>query len=263
MRMLRCLSDLRRAALTLLALALAGGPAWAGMAPLRFSSTDTDPLTLVSVLVLQEAYQAIGQTFVLCPYPSAQALSAANTGETDGALHRIKGIEKSYPDLVRIPVAINQTEPIAVIKRADIHIRDWAGLGSYRIGIVRSIVVYEQRTAGMDVTRLENLEQLLGMLDRNRLDVVVGDRLDALAALRNPAFSELHPQATPLETIPLYHYLHKRHRDWLPRLKAVLEKMRRSGRIQFIRNDVISRLQRGAALPPLPVPVERGSHRPS
>lgn len=263
MQMFRCLSDILRAALTLLALALAGGPAWAAMAPLRFSSTDTDPLTLVSALVLQEAYRAIGQTFVLCPYPSAQALSAANTGETDGALHRIAGIETSYPDLVRIPVAINQTEPIAVVRRADIRIRDWADLGNYRIGIVRSIVVYERRTAGMDVTRLENLDQLLGMLDRNRLDVVVSDRLDALAALHQPAFSELHPQATPIETIPLYHYLHKRHRDWLPRLKAVLEKMKRNGRIQAIRTEVISRLQRGTALPPLPVPVECGSHPPS
>lgn len=230
--------------------------------PLSLSCTDTDPSTLVSALVLREAYQAIGQVFTLHSYPPAQALSATNDGLTDGALHRIEGLEKSFPNLLRVPVAINRTEPIAVVKRSDILIQDWSSLGKYRVGIVRSIVVYEQRTAGMDVTRLEHLPQLLGMLDRNRLDVVVDDRLDVLAALRDPAFRDLRPQAAPIEVIPLYHYLHKRHRRWLPQLKAALEKMQRSGRIQAIRNDVILHLQRGDPLPLMPVPVQHDSRSP-
>lgn len=234
----------------------------AANAPLTLSCTDNDPSTLVSALVLKEAYQDIGQSFMLRTYPPAQALSATNDGQADGALHRIEGLEKSFPNLRRVPVAINRTEPIAVVKRRDIRIQHWSSLGKYRIGIVRSIVVYEQRTAGMDVTRLEHINQLLGMLDRNRLDVVVDDRLDVLQALRNPAFRDLHPQATPIEVIPLYHYLHQRHSSWLPQLKAALEKMQRSGRIQAIRNDVILRMQRGETLPIMPVPFKQDAPKP-
>jgi ABC-type amino acid transport substrate-binding protein len=255
---------LLRRALLLLLVALHGGPARAATAPpLRLSSTDADATTLVSALVLQEAYAALGRNFVLRAYPPALALRATNDGQVDGALHRIAGLERNFPDLLRVPVAINRTEPIAVVKRRDIRIEDWSSLGNYRVGIVRSIVVYEQRTAGMDVTRLENLDQLLGMLDRNRLDVVVDDRLDVLEALRNPAFRDLRAQDEPIEAIPLYHYLHKRHRDLLPKLKAALAKMQRSGRIQAIRNDVILRLQRGDPLPPMPAPVEQEAHDPS
>lgn len=224
--------------------------------PLIFSSIDSAGLTLTSLLVLQEAYSAIGERFVVRLYPSSRALMASNNGFNDGAVHRIKGIDKSFPNLLRVPIPINQFSSVAIVKRADIHIQQWQDLSPYHVGSESGVMFFEQRMAGMDVVRLEYLEQLLNMLDRGRLDVVVTNQLSALTALHNPAFKSLRMEEPALESTLLYHYLHKRHRALLPKLNAVLEKMQRNGRIQAIRIDIERRLQSGEALPALPVVIE-------
>ncbi|MDF2446529.1 MAG: transporter substrate-binding protein [Moraxellaceae bacterium] len=231
-------------------------PRSAAAAPLSISCPEMTPLTLVSVLVMKEAYDAIGQPFVLVRYTVPSSLSAASRGAVDGALHRIAGIERLAPDLRRVLVPINMTEVMAMTARPEIQIGDWYSLTAFRIGVQRGFVLYERQTAGMDVIRLDRLDQLIAMLDRGRLDVVVADRLDLMAALRAPAYRDLPASLTQLDTAPLYHYLHKRHEALVPQLRVALEKMQRSGRIRAIRMDVAARLERGDPLPALPVPLQ-------
>lgn len=220
-------------------------PCGAVAAPLRISCPDMSPMTLVSVLVMKEAYDAIGQPFVLVGYSVPQALIAANRGDVDGVLHRIAGIERLAPELRRVLVPINMTEVTAVAARPGIQINDWYSLIAYRIGVRRGFVLYERLTAGMDVTLLDHPDQLMAMLDRGRLDL--------LAMLQEPAYRDLQARLTVLDAAPLHHYLHKRHEALMPRLRAALEKMQRSGRIRAIRLDVLARLERSEPLPALPV----------
>lgn len=190
-----------RHVLALLLITLPVPMAWsAEKPPLAFSSFDTAGLSLTSMLILNEAYSAIGERFVVRLYPGTHALMASNNGFNDGALHRIEGIDKSFANLQRVRVAINQVMAVAIVKRDDIHIRQWQDLSPYHFGTESGVVLFEQRTAGMDVVRMESLKQLLNMLDRGRLDVVVTDQLDALAALRNPAFKHLRVELPVLES---------------------------------------------------------------
>lgn len=224
--------------------------------PLRISCPDMLPLSLVSALVMKEAYDAIGQPFVLVRYSVPQALIAANRGEVDGALHRIGGLERLAPDLRRVLIPVNTTDATVASARPDIQVADWHSLSTYRIGVQRGYILYERQIVGMDVTRLDHLEQLMAMLGHGRLDVVVADRLDLMAMLRTPAYRGLPARLTVLDTAPLYHYLHKRHEALLPPLRAALEKMQRSGRIKAIRADVLARLERDEPLPAPPVPLQ-------
>lgn len=218
------------------------------------SSISTTPSPLVSALVLKEAYASIGQKFVIRLYPAERALVEANNGSADASLHRSERVEEKFPNLVRIPVPINTVDVITVIKNSKLNgIASWENLRPYRIGVVRGIVLYEKRTAGMNVTKVQYDEELLAMVANDRIDAAVFDRSDALRFLRRPEYRELRITDTSLELRPLFHYVNRKHATLIPRLQKALEKMARSGRIEAIRQEVLAIQKRGGRLPPFPM----------
>ena len=64
-------------------------------------------------------------------------------------LVRIKGIDKKYTNLIRIPVSHVQAEQMAFGKSGGIKINGWESLKPYKIVFHRGYKVAEQNTIGM------------------------------------------------------------------------------------------------------------------
>ncbi len=201
-------------------------------------SKPDDPIADVSEKVLSEAYQRIGIQIQMITLPAERALLTSNSGDVDGEVNRIKGIEKIYLNLMMVPVVINMLEGVVFTKDVSIHVTKWNSLKPYKIGIRRGTKFAERGTKGMDVDFVTTNMQLLSKLDMGRCDVIVTSRLEGLDQIKQLHLTGIYILEPPLVRLKLYHYLHKKHITLLPDITNVLQKMEEEGRIQAIRQTV-------------------------
>lgn len=210
---------------------------------LEFSCIEETPDIEISRLVLAEAYDRLGIKITIKELPGLRALIYANEGLTDGELFRAKGIENEYKNLIRIQVPINIVESVVVTKSLFFNVYGWKSIKQYRIGIQSGITFIESRISsieGLKVIRVKNSSQLLRMLENDRIDIVVAPRISALLSLADLKSKTITILEPPLEVMPLFHYLNKKHQSLVPELENVLQKMEDEGEIQRIRDEYIS-----------------------
>lgn len=219
-------------------------PARAGQ-PLVFGYIGA-PLSYSSLAVLKAAYARLGIDVTGRTLPAARALELSAMGATDGEVHRIAAIAGEHPQLIRVEVSINRVEGLALSCGRSIDTSRPDAIRDYRIGIKIGTRYAERLTEGMpDVTHLPDEDKLMEMLLAGRLDIVIGDRPWALMQ-SGPGRECVRINEPPLVVIPLYHYLHMRHHELVPRITAVLREMERTGEIQAVARRALDELRIGA-----------------
>lgn len=208
--------------------------------PLTFAAV-TDLETRIGEDVLRVAYAKLGITIHAQELPAARALALSNDGTMDGEVNRIEGMEKLYPNLIRVPVAINQVDGVAFTKGLNFPVSGWESLRPYRVGTRIGLKFAEQGTAGMYVERVPSVEQSFAKLAAGRVDVVVETRLSGLWQVKAAGLQGITVLEPPLIKHHLFHYLHKKHAPLVPRITAVLEKMQADGQLQALRKQAIAR----------------------
>jgi len=196
----------------------------------------------ISIQVLKEAYKEIGYEVKYLPLPGARALHTSNSGEVDGELFRIANVEKKYENLIPVPTPINVLQGIVFSKRNDIQINGWKSLKPYKIGIQIGIKFVERGTKGFNVVAVESNEQVFKMLNSGRVDIAVVAYTNGVKVLNKLKFIDIVSLSPPVQEYKLYHYLHKRHKDLVPKLDFVLQNMKKTGRIKQIRKEIIKDL---------------------
>lgn len=132
--------------------------------------------TVISEVIVREAYRRIGTDIVIKKYPAERALHLANQGEVAGEIQRIDGIAANYPNLIQVYPPINYIEGVVFSKSVAFEIDGWESLRPYRIGIIRGIKFAERNTVGMNVLQASVYSALFKMLDRKRFDIIVSPR---------------------------------------------------------------------------------------
>jgi len=231
---------MKTALVTLLTLLVMAGPIY-GQQSLVLSST-RNQLAVVSGKVLSEAYQRLGIKVHIDAFPAGRSLIMSNNGDVDGEVYRVKGIEKTYENLVMVPVAVNQVEVVVFTKGVTFSVTGWDSLKPYTIGIRRGSTFIEKKTIGMKVKPVTKIEQLFLMLDLGRNDVIVTSRLAGLMAMKELNIKGVHILEPSIVTKNVYHYLHKKNSHLLSDISGVLQDMENEGRIKEIRMQAISEL---------------------
>jgi hypothetical protein len=230
----------------LLAPLVAGGEELAAGKPFVISFV-RDSATLADTGVVREAYARLGIEVRLEGFLAAEALAAANAGQVDAELQRIGGAQRRFPNLIQVPIPVNELQATVLSGSYDFPVRGWHSLRPYRVGIVKGILFSERGTAGMDVRVAPDYPQLLGWLADKTVDVAVVPRLDALEALRVSRLAGIQELDGVLETMFLYHYVHERHGDLVPRLQAVLKQMLLDGTTRRLRDAAHARVLGGGS----------------
>ncbi|WP_342118158.1 hypothetical protein [Pseudoduganella sp. OTU4001] len=187
--------------------------------------------------VVQAAARRAGVTVVARMVPAERALALANSGVTDGDAGRIEGLDKQYPNLVRVPEPVFYYAAYAfAYNRLEVN-AGWESLRGHAICIRRGIKLFESRTEGMPRQVLDDEGSILRMLRNGGCEVALLEPNNLAVkeemAARPPLF-QLRP---PLEVAPLYIYLHKSHADLVPSFAEALKQMRRDGAIQNVPSD--------------------------
>lgn len=215
-------------------------PAYAGQ-KLSFGFINA-PLSSSSLEVLKAAYAKLDIEVEGVTLPAARALAQSDAGLTDGEVHRIKDIENKHPNLIRIDVPINAVEGIALSCGSQINDMSREALSKLRIGIKVGNIYAENWVKGFPrVTRLPDEKKLLELLMAGRLDVFIVDRPWGISQSRMKGQECLRINEPPIVTIPLYHYLHIKNVELVPRITSILRTMKTSGEMQTIRDEALKK----------------------
>jgi polar amino acid transport system substrate-binding protein len=205
-------------------------------APAQVTIGVPEPNTLASMAqaVLRVAYARLGMDFVAQELPLRRALSMASSGEIDGDLMRANAVFQDNPALlqVRVPVAVGI---YAAYRRGECPARVSIGeLAQYRVAYFRGIRAIEMALPQQSLVATNNSWDVLRLLQHNIADYALGMQTETDALLASREVQGICRVSEPVIVQPLYHALHKRHAQLLPKLEAVLADMEKKGEISRI-----------------------------
>lgn len=181
-------------------------------------------------IVVGEAFRRAGLHLKLIKLPPERGLVNANAGIEDGDLTRIAGLEKKYPDLVRVPEKLMDWHFVAFARQAQPTEASWTALEPFIVGHIKGWKIYEQNLKPTThITTADNVEQLFTMLDKNRIDVALYERWLGYALAKKMHIQDLHVVEPPLAIREMFIYLHRRHSDKVPAIAAALRAIKAEG----------------------------------
>jgi polar amino acid transport system substrate-binding protein len=208
--------------------------------PLRFAQMVNTPDQLVGAEVLRVIYAKARLPIEIIPLSGKRALLESSKGRLDGEVHRILEIGSDYPDLIKIPTAINYIEPMVFSKDKDFLLAGCTSLKGKLIGRVRGVKYAELCTKGMNnVAIFSDSGSLMKSLNRNIIDYAITAHFNGLVQLKKLGINSVIALKPPLGKRPLFHYLHKKHKDLIPKLESITSEMAKTGELDLIRQQQI------------------------
>ena len=198
------------------------------------SATDQSRVAAVSAAILTRAYAALGYQLDVSYLPGQQALEESNNGETDAELVRIEAVGRKYLNLLQVPEAMFDIRGRAFAWNDTMVFRSVQDLWSRRVGIVDGIQWAAKITEGHSPTVAENVHHLFELLADRRIDIALEAQLTGQPELKHfPNRGLVMLLETPIR-IPVFHFLHKKHKNLVAPLAEEIRKMKMSGAIRTI-----------------------------
>lgn len=201
-----------------------------------------DYLTEMSARVLTEAYHRIGITLKLRIVPAERSLYQSNSGDTDGEVGRIQGIEQTYTNLIKVPTPVSYFEVMAFTKNLKFQVNGWESLKPYRIVARRGIKYAEKNTENMNREFTDSYKQAFKLVDLGRADICISSKINGILNIKNLNLKNINALEPPIQKFNLYHYIHKKNIRILPKIDSSLRGMHEDGLIEKIRKDYIEEI---------------------
>ncbi|HLD13877.1 MAG TPA: transporter substrate-binding domain-containing protein [Burkholderiales bacterium] len=180
-------------------------------------------------IVAREAFRRAGVELRLVKLPAERALLDANAGIEDGDLVRIAGLEKQYPNLIRVPEKLVDWAFTAFSKNPPIP-SNWPAIRQHAVGYIKGWKIYEQNLAGTGNTiAVESSEQLFRLLALDRIDVALYSHWMGLALIQRQGMKDVYVLEPPLATREMFIYLHKKHAVLAPKIASALRALKAEG----------------------------------
>ncbi len=202
----------------------------------RFSGGVNNMEQKIASKVLIKAYSQAGIEMQPIFISLQESLRRSNAGITDGELARIKKITRLYPNLRQVPVSVVSVEAVAFSKNRLIHIDKWDDLRGYRVAIVKGVKFIEAGTKDIPKELFLNITEAFERLNANETDIVVVPKLAGWAMIHKNKFKQIRMVSSSLQTMKLYHFVHKKNIHLISLVTPYLEAMQDSGEITYMRN---------------------------
>lgn len=205
---------------------------------LVFNSTGQPPINTIKQNgflddLLRDALLRIGYRLTVERMPAERGLRNANKGLIDGEMSRIKGIDKVYPNLVRVPEKVMDWEFVIFSRKPIDATRGWKGLAGVRVGYITGWKILENNVPSTAVvTKARNSSQLFRLLNRGRVDAVIYERWAGLLIVQSSGYTGVKIRWPALAKKKMYIYLHSRHRNIVSKLRAAVAGMKKDGSYQ-------------------------------
>ncbi len=204
-----------------------------------FSGGEDNTVMLIASQVLKKAYTKAGIDIEILFLPLEESLQRSNSGQTDGELVRIKKITQLYPNLRQVPVEIISVEAIAFSKNSTLHIKKWSDLQGHKLTIVKGTKFIEQATKDIPKEVVLSFQEAFTALAQDKTEILVIPKLAGLRLYYSHEYEDIKPVSSALTRLPLYHFVHKKNSHLIPIITPVLQEMKKSGEIEYIRQSYL------------------------
>jgi polar amino acid transport system substrate-binding protein len=181
-------------------------------------------------LLIPEIFRRLGLPAEAVGYSASErAMLNANSGLDDGVAMRVKGLETTYPNLLRVDEKIIDNDFVGYSIHHPLRTTDFTSLKPYQIGYIVGWKVFEGRLdASYSTTRVQDAEQLFNLLGNDRADVVLFERWQGNWLIRQRGLPAklLLP---PLVSTEMFMYLHKKHAQLAEPAAKALRAMKADG----------------------------------
>ncbi len=213
---------------------------------LVFNVTGQPPLNTVKIdgfmdEVVREALKRIGYNLVINKQPAERGLYSANNGLIDGEMSRVRGIDKVYTNLLRVPEKIMSWD-FMVFSKKNIDLGNgWQSLKNKNVAFINGWKILEKNIpASAYVTKTRNSKQLFILLKKNRTDYIIYEHWGGRYVLNKMKLKNIKIRRPALASKDMYIYLHKKHADIIPKLSYELSKMKKDGSYKKIFNQYLN-----------------------
>ncbi len=192
--------------------------------------------------IMIEAFRRMDMEARLVFTPTEKSLVDVNEGILDAELNRIEGMERSYPNLVKVPES-NMTMHFVAFSRRSIEIDGWESIRDLNIGIVKGWKILENNTAGFSsVVLVPTEKELFNMLRKDRLDVALYSKLTGYAVLQDLGYDDegIRHLEPPLASRDMFLYVHKDHAHLANDIAAAIRSLKADGTYDRIVEEAVS-----------------------
>ncbi len=194
-------------------------------------------------MIAREAFRRAGVELKLVKLPAERGLINANAGIDDGDMVRIAGLEKQYPNLIRVPEKLTDWVFVAFSKDRSIP-ANWTAIRQRSVGLIKGWKIFERAVNGAErVTTADDPEQLFRLLQLGRIEVALYERWLGLVLARKLGAKDIHPLSPPLYRREMFIYLHHRHAALAPKIAEALRAMKREGFYERARREKLMPLR--------------------
>lgn len=193
--------------------------------------------------LMKEAFRRIGLRAEIVFTPTERSLVDVNAGLLDAELNRIEGMERNFPNLVRVPEP-NMTMHFVAFAKQPYPIDGWKSIENLHVGIVRGWKILENNTQGFPhITLVPTETELFTMLEKGRIDIALYDKLTGYEQLSKRGFADIRHLEPPLASKDMFLYVNKKHKDLAEPVARALKEMKQDGAYDRIVREATSHLK--------------------
>ena len=206
-----------------------------------FSGGDNNTAHTIATKILTKVY-ARAKIDVSFHFGNLQeSLEKSDAGFYDGEISRIELIGKKYPNLLIVPVSTIDIEAVAFSKDKTVKIHSFEELKDKKFAIVRGAKFIEYSTKGMNKVYKKSFKAAMKSLEENEVDIIVISKLAGLTIVYEEKYRDIHLVSDILQSLKLYHFVHKKNAHLIPIITPILQKMQKSGELKYMKQSYLRR----------------------
>lgn len=183
------------------------------------------------VRLVKGIFRHIGVEAEIVTMPAKRSRLEAHEGAFDGLFPGTRYAGDKAGTLILVDEPVTRDMIVAASIQRKIRIRNWEDLKTHSVAYPLGWRVLDRHRDKFGTAhRIPNVDRLVDLLYAGRVDVVLHVH-SILSQYENGAKVPL-VLSEPLETIDVYLFLHKKHRELVPRLENLLRAMKKDGRFE-------------------------------
>lgn len=196
-------------------------------------------------LIVRETFRRIGVDAEVIVYQNAsKSLQNSNNGIDDGAALRIKGLEKKFPNLIRVPEKLMDNDFVAYSTDQSLTTDGWDTMDGFKIAYIKGWQIFQNNLPDhKSTTRTKTAQQMFDLLDSGDVEFILFERWQGLWRAQQLGI-EIRPHSPPLAKREMFMYLNKKHSDLVEKAAGALSDMKKDGTYKEIFDKTLGRLQK-------------------